>query len=66
MGMGATVFSLVYARVEWLLSKSFLSFQFVPFVILWLGKAGFSWDFFWSVPIGILVSQLPQYPDWDI
>lgn len=35
-------------------------------MILWLGKAGFSWGFFWSVPIGILVSQLLQYPDWDI
>lgn len=56
--VGWSQFFLWYlAGVEWLSSKSVLSWYSISFFVLWLEKAGFYWGFFCLCPLNFPVSS---------
>lgn len=69
-GSENTMFCLWHlAIVKWLLSKSFLSFETAPFLVLLLERVNFYWHFFLSASIGVsrlLVSSSPNLRIYEV
>lgn len=61
-------FCSVWPKRVWWLPISFLPGFAVPFLVLWLERAGFPWIFFFSplCQFVFLDCQLPQYLVWDV